>query len=231
MKNLSTEQIANLQQSLLMPADIQITGYLGGGARAHVFKAVLGRDSVIVKVYREEAAQKYRKKYGVDIAEFEYQRNQSLFVLAAIKKYIARPYRVYPASSEYSHSIIQEHVSGKPLKAFVNERGGLPDEILEAGYEIVKQAEANGIHDLDISHGNMMVVDQDGEQILKLYDFNLMPQHLHPPNPFLGLAIKLELRGKSHRDYRNLKKWERHGEDAAQRALEDTSDNKGGGDN
>ncbi len=220
MDKPETQEITDLQQSLSLPTEIRITEYLGSGARAHVFKATLGQDSVIVKVYREKVAQKYRYKYGVDIAEFEYQRNQSLFVLAAIKKYIARPYRVYSASSEYSHSIIQEHVSGKPLKAVVNERGGLPDEILEAGYEIVKQAEANGIHDLDISYSNMMVVGQDGEQIPKLYDFNLMPQHLHPPNPFLGFGIKLGLRGKSHRDYRNLKKWERHGENAVQRALE-----------
>ena len=222
MKNLPAEQIADLRQSLVMPADIQIADYLGSGARAHVFKAMLVDVHVVVKLYREQAVQKYRQKYDVDIAEFEYERNQSLVELAAINKYIAKPYRLYSKSSEYSHCIVQEQVLGKPLKEIVNARGGLPNEILTAGYEIVNHAEANGIHDLDISYSNMMVVEQDGVQIPKLYDFNLLPQHIHPPNPFLGLAIKLGLRAKSHRDYRNLKKWERHGENAARHALQNT---------
>ena len=111
MKNPSREQIASLQQSLSLPADIQVTGYLGTGARAHVFQATLGKDRVIAKVYQQEAVQKYRHRYGTDIAEFEYQRNQSLFALAPIRKHVARPYRVYPESSEYTHCMIQEYIT------------------------------------------------------------------------------------------------------------------------
>lgn len=214
MKDLSTEEIASLRQSLVLPADIQITGYLGSGARAHVFEARLGEDDVIAKVYREQAAQKYRHKYGTDIAEFEYLRNQSLFALQPIRKHVARPYRVYPASSEYSHCMIQEYVSGRTLKDLIIELGHLPREVLDAGYEMVRQAEAQGFHDLDISSKNVMIVEQDGKLIPKLYDFNLMPQHLHSPNPFLWLAIKLGIRNKSYRDYRNLRKWEKRGQDA-----------------
>ncbi len=214
MNKPSTEQIANLQQSLSMPADIQITGYLGTGARAHVFKAKLGRDNVVAKVYREQAAQKYRHKYGVDIAEFEYLRNQSLFALPPVKKNVARPYRVYTASSEYTHCMIQEYVSGRTLKDLIIDLGHLPREVLDAGYQVVRQAEAHGVHDLDISSKNVMIVELDGELVPKLYDFNLMPQYLHAPNPFLWLAIKLGLRGKSHRDYRNLRKWEKRGQNA-----------------
>ena len=214
MKNPSAEQIADLQQSLSMPADIQITGYLGTGARAHVFRAKLGQDSVIAKVYRETAAQKYRHKYGTDIAEFEYLRNQSLFALTPIRKHVARPYRVYPDASEYTHCIIQEYVSGRTLKDLVIELGHLPREVLDAGYRVVQQAEAHGVHDLDISSKNVRIIEQDGELVLKLYDFNLMPQYLHAPNPFLWLALKLGLRSRSHRDYRNLRKWEQRGQNA-----------------
>ena len=46
MNKPSTEQIANLRQSLSMPADIQITSYLGSGARAHI-KA---EDDALVRV-------------------------------------------------------------------------------------------------------------------------------------------------------------------------------------
>ncbi len=214
MKNPSPEQIANLQQSLLMPANIQVTGYLGTGARAHVFQATLGKDRVIAKVYQEEAAQKYRHKYGTDIAEFEYQRNQSLFALTSIRKHVARPYRVYPESSEYTHCMIQEYITGRTLKDLIIELGHLPREVLDAGYRVVQQAEAHGVHDLDISSKNVMIVEQDGELVLKLYDFNLMPQYLHAPNPFLWLALRLGFRRRSHRDYRNLRKWEQRGQNA-----------------
>lgn len=223
MKNPSPEQIASLQQSLLMPADIQITGYLGTGARAHVFRAKLGEDRVIAKVYQEDAAQKYRHKYGTDIADFEYLRNQSLFALTTIRKHVARPYRVYPESSEYTHCTIQEYISGRTLKDLIIDLGHLPQEVLDAGYQVVRQAEAHGLHDLDISSKNVMIVEQDGELVLKLYDFNLMPQHLHAPNPFLWLALRLGIRGRSHRDYRNLRKWELRGQNARQQDNQDSS--------
>lgn len=209
-----TQAIDQIQESLSLPAEIQIKGYLGKGARSHVFEAILDEDTVIIKTYRKEVAQKYRDKYDVDIAEFEFGRNKSLYDLNEIKKYIARPYRVYPSSSEYTHCMIQEYVSGRSLKDLIIELGHLPREVLDAGYRIVHKAEANGVHDLDISPKNVMIVEQGGELIPKLYDFNLMPQCQHAPNPFLWLAIKLGLRARSYRDYRNLKKWEKRGQDA-----------------
>lgn len=209
-----TQNIDQIQESLSFPPEIQIKGYLGKGARSHVFEAILDEDIVIVKTYRKEVAQKYRDKYDIDIAEFEFGRNKSLYDLNEITKYIARPYRVYPASSEYTHCMIQEYISGRTLKDLIIELGHLPREVLDAGYHIVRKAEANGVHDLDISSKNVMIVEEGGELIPKLYDFNLMPQCKHAPNPFIWLAIKLGLRARSYRDYRNLKKWEKRGQDA-----------------
>ncbi|NNE63190.1 MAG: hypothetical protein HKN34_03820, partial [Gammaproteobacteria bacterium] len=127
-----------LQGSLSLPAEIQIQGYLGKGARSHVFAAMLGEDTVIVKTYREEMAQKYRDKYDIDIAEFEFGRNKSLYEISEINKYIARPYRVYPASSEYTHCMIQEFITGRTLKDLIIEMGYLPREVLDAGYHIIR---------------------------------------------------------------------------------------------
>ncbi len=230
MKNLSPEQVAELRESLSLPADIELADYLGTGGRAHVFKAVLQGDAVIVKAYRVEAAQKYRNKYGVDIAEFEHQRNRALFALDAIRCNVARPYRVYPSSSEYTHCLVQEFIAGKTLKDLIIAHGELPADVLESGYRVIRAAEAVGIHDLDISSKNVRIVEQDDERVLKLYDFNLMPQHLHAPNPFIWLALRLGLRGKSHRDYRNLKKWKLRGENASKAILETGCTVDGGGD-
>lgn len=200
-----------MQHTLTLPAEIEVTEFLGEGGRALVYKAQLEGNTVAVKAYRKEVAEKYREKYAVDIAEFEYQRNQCLYNLANIKPYIAKPYRFYSHASEFTHSIVQEYVTGENLKILIKQLGYLPAEILKAGYTIVAEAEENGIHDLDISVGNIMVHQCDSEWKPKLYDFNLMPQYLFPPNPIAGLAIKLGLRSKSHRDYRSLKNWERRG--------------------
>ena len=211
MKSLNPEQAQEFRRSLVLPDDIDIVAYLGSGARSHVFRAVLDGDDVIVKAYRDEAAEKYARRYGVDIAEFEYGRNRALYELDPIRRYVARPCRVHPRTGAHTHSIVQEYIGGQTLGAVIKQVRHLPAELLEAGYRVIRAAEAHGIHDLDISSGNVRVVDEDGERVLKLYDFNLMPQHLAPPNPFVWLALKLGLRRKSHRDYRNLRKWEWRG--------------------
>ena len=200
-----------MQHKLTLPEDIEIIEFLGEGGRALVYKAKLEGNTVAVKAYRKDVVEKYREKYAVDIAEFEFQRNQGLYSLDKIKPYIAKPYRLYSRQSEFTHSIVQEYVAGENLKILIKQLGYLPAEILKAGYNIVSEAEKNGIHDLDISVGNIMVNRREGEWKPKLYDFNLMPQYLFPPNPVAGLAIKLGLRSKSHRDYRSLKNWERRG--------------------
>ena len=186
MNDIEAKQGAELQQSLSLPADIEIVEYLGKGGRAHVFKAKLGEDSVVVKLYRPSVVQKYQQKYGLDIAEFEFQRNQALYQLEQIKSYIAKPYRLYPASSEYSQSIVQEWVTGKTLKAIVAELGYLPEELLDTGYEIIKHAEAHGLHDLDISSGNTRVSQLDGqwrEIAEERGRFTQPPQVLRCPRP------------------------------------------------
>ena len=215
MKTLVPAESAELRRSLRLPGDVQIVGYLGTGGRAHVFEAMLDGARVVIKVYRAEAVNKYRDRYGVDIAEFEYRRNESLYALDSIRRHVATPYRVYPAESEYTHCMMQEFIGGQTLKDLVIGHGELPADVLESGYRVIRAAEAAGVHDLDISSKNVRIVDEGGERVLKLYDFNLMPQHLHAPNPFLWLALKLGLRRKSHRDYRNLKKWELRGQNAS----------------
>lgn len=200
-----------VQQPLNLPEDVEVRELLGQGGRAWVFKAKLDEKDVVVKVYDKGVADKYLERYNVDIAQFEFDRNKALFEISEIREYVAKPYRIYSSSSQYVHSIIQEHVSGTILERLINELGHLPKEVLDAGRTIVKHAEKYGLHDLDISAGNLMVNKSSGIWKPKLYDFNIMPQYLFPPNPIVGLGYKLGIRKKSFRDYRSLKNWERRG--------------------
>lgn len=209
MAILANKSIA--QQPLNLPDEVKVSKLLGHGGRAWVYSAKLDEIDVVVKVYDEKVADKYLEKYNVDIAQFEFDRNKSLFDIDEIKEYVAKPYRVYPSSSNYVHSIIQEYVPGTILEGLINELGHLPREILDAGHLIVEQAEKNGIHDLDISVGNLKINKSSGVWKPKLYDFNIMPQYLFPPNPIVGLGYKLGIRKKSFRDYRSLKNWDRRG--------------------
>ena len=200
-----------LQQAVFLPDEIQVGGFLGRGRRSFSYKGKYENKDVVIKVYRREFIEKYQQKCSVDIAEFEFERNTDLYRIDEIRPYIARPYKVFTCDSGYTHSFVQEYVQGITLKQLITQSGFLPKEVLDAGYKIVKIAEANRVHDIDISQGNIIVIRRKGIWIPKLYDFNLIPQHISPPNPFIALGIKFGLRRKSWRDYRSLKCWERAG--------------------
>lgn len=206
-KNLEVE----LQQPVDLPKEIQVLGFLGRGRRSFSYKGKYNNKSVVIKIYRKEFIEKYSDKCNIDIAEFEFERNSVLYNIEAIQKYIAAPLKVFPQDCGYTHSFVQEYVEGVTLKNLISRLGYLPDEVLNIGYEIVQAAESVNIHDLDISVGNILVNDQDGIWTPKLYDFNLLPQHMNPPNPLMAIGFMLGLRKKSHRDYRSLKNWERRG--------------------
>jgi serine/threonine protein kinase len=194
-----------------LPENIEVVEYIGSGGRAHVYSAMIDSVNVVVKAYHDEVVKKYRDKYKVDIAEYEYSRNQALYSLSEIQEHIAKPFSVFPAYGQFTHCIVQQRVYGESLEKLIKRLGYLPDEILEAGKKIVHIAEMNKIHDLDISVGNVMITKIKDKWMPTLYDFNIMPQHMFPPNPIVGLGYKLGIRRKSFRDYRSLRNWDRRG--------------------
>ncbi len=200
-----------MQQAISVPDEIRVGGFLGRGRRSFSYRGKFKDKDVVIKVYRREFVEKYQRKCSVDIAEFEFERNATLYDVDEIKPYIATPYKAFSRHSSFTHSFIQEYIEGITLRQLIIQSGCLPDEVLKAGYKIVKAAEACGIHDMDIFAANVFVVRSEGIWIPKLYDFNMLPQHMNPPNPFMALGIKLGLQRKSRRDYRNLRNWERAG--------------------
>lgn len=208
--NILMAREVEIQQAVVLPDEVQVGDFLGRGRRSFSYKGVYEDKDVVIKVYRKEFVEKY-KKCSIDIAEFEFERNMTLYRIKEISPYIARPFRIFAHGSGYTYSFVQEYIQGITLKQLITQSGFLPKEVLDAGYRIVKIAEANEVHDIDISPGNIIVARRKGAWIPRLYDFNLLPQHISPPNLFIALGIKLGLCKKSRRDYRSLRYWEKAG--------------------
>lgn len=194
---------------LALPNDVSIIEPLGSGRRSQVYLAEYLGKKVALKVYRQAYIDKYRSQYKVNIGEFEFSRNRLAYQTPGLKQYVAKPYDLLTPEQGYELAYIQEYIDGVWLEDLIKQYRGLPDGVMQAGYNIVKYAAQAGLYDLDIPPGNIRLVREQGQVwVPKLYDFNLMPQHLCPPNPFMALGYKLGLRSKNHRDFRSLKYWE-----------------------
>ncbi len=194
---------------LPLPKEINIKNSLGEGRRSQVFLADYLEQQVVVKVYKQAYIEKYQSQYKVNIGEFEFSRNMLAYQTDMLKQYVAKPYQLIKPEQGYVLAFVQEYIEGIWLEDLMQQCRGLPKEVLRAGYDIVKHAAKVGLYDLDIPPGNIRLVkDTKGVWVPKLYDFNLMPQHLCPPNPFMAIGFKLGLRSKNHRDYRSLRHWE-----------------------
>ena len=168
-----------------------------------------------MKVYKQAYIEKYQSQYKVNIGEFEFARNKTAYEASALSKYVAEPYRLLRPDQGYDLAFVQEYIDGIWLEELMEQSKGLPEAVLRIGYYIVEQAAKVGLYDLDIPPGNIRLrQNAQGDWIPKLYDFNLMPQYICPPNPFMAIGFKLGLRSKNHRDYRSLKHWDYLGKQA-----------------
>lgn len=180
---------------------------LGEGRRSVVYEAPWKGRTVALKLYRPEFVSKYRERFGLDIARFEYDRNQAFINVPGLARYAAKPLAVLGQDDGFSPAFLQERVEGLPLTELGMREGGLPGEVIAAGKQIVRLAEAAGLHDLDLFFRNILVRESQDGWAPVIHDFNLVPQHLFPPNPFLYLAYRLGIRKNSHRDYRCIRQW------------------------
>jgi hypothetical protein len=200
---------------LNLPLELKPLEVAGQGRRSITFRADYQGEVVAMKVYRPAFIEKYRRKYDVNIADFEISRNRAFRKIPELLPFAARPLAVMGLDGECSLMFLQEFVEGMVLAELAEKNKGLPESVLEAGKTIVRVAELNGLHDLDIFYKNVLVREDSGVWLPVVHDFNQMPQDRHPPNPFLALAIKTGLRKRSHRDYRCLREWHSYSEQCA----------------
>ncbi|NND45891.1 MAG: hypothetical protein HKN58_11255 [Xanthomonadales bacterium] len=206
------ESAAEEVGGLRLPPDLEPISVAGKGRRSITFKASYRGDTVAMKAYRPEFIKTYRDKYDVNIGVFEMSRNRAFRKVPELLPYAAKPLAVIGHDGRYSLLFLQEFIDGIPLTTLAEQNKGLPDSVLESGETIVRAAEMNDLHDLDLFYKNIMVRKVRGAWQPVIHDFNQMPQHLFPPNPVLKLAFKSGARKFSHRDYRCLQEWRDYSE-------------------
>lgn len=198
---------ADEEVAIHVPDELKVGEILGRGARSMGYAGEYNGRKVAIKFYRPKFIDKFRRRYGVDIAQFEFDRNAAFRAVPGLREHTVEPLRVLRQEDGHSPAFVQEFVQGQPLINLIRELGHLPPEILAMGRQIIDTACAAGLHDLDMNDSNIMVQQRDTGWHLLVYDFNLMPQYLHAPNPLVALQYKLGIRKPSGRDYQCLKRW------------------------
>lgn len=177
---------------------------LGAGARSKVYLAEDNGREVAVKVYARSAIERMQRKLGQNIAEFEYARNRELYSIEGMRRYVAEPLRTI--HTEGRSAFVQEHIDGDVWFFHVRRHAdcdipGLHEHLKT----IIECAHAGGYFDLDLHSLNVLVAkDESGEYVPKLVDFNLIPFHMRPPNPFAALALRLGILTPASRDWKKL---------------------------
>ncbi len=185
--------------------DVEIVEQLGEGGRSAVYRAHWRRREVALKVYKSSAVVRHARKHPQNLAEFEYSRNLAFYRADGMAQYVAEPLG-FLATSGIS-VFAQEMLHGELYYFYYRERkGDVSPELYRHVERMVHLHHAAGLYDVDLHAMNVMVVEgPDGEPLPKLFDFNLIPFHVRPPNPFVGLLLRLGWMSPRARDLRKLR--------------------------
>lgn len=193
-----------------VPPEVEVLEMLGEGKRTCTYRARFEGRAAVLKVYRTSVLNRYRWRFGINLAQFEYDRNRAFWDNPALQRYTVEPLRVFGVNDNYSPAFLQAWAEGISLTDFAAERGAIPEYILAAGYQLVRTAHAEELFDLDLNVGNIKLRQLNDALTPLVYDFNLLPQNLYPPNPFRALSFKLGWRYAGYRDCAALESWANH---------------------
>ena len=184
---------------------VSILERLGEGGRSTVYRAVhLGRE-VVLKVYKSRAVVRHARKHPLPLPRYEYLRNAAFFAVPGLAEFVAEPFGYFDADG--ASALVQERLDGELYYFHWKRLEGKVDERLRAQLSrILELAHGAGLYDVDMHAMNVMVVrGDDGRPRAKLFDFNLIPFHVRPPNPLVGLLLRTGLMDARARDLRKLR--------------------------
>jgi len=178
---------------------------LARGLVTTVYRARLDGRPAALKVFRPRSVARHADRSELDIAEFEYRRNLAFHLVPGLTRYIAEPlgFISLPGVS----AVVQELLAGESYYAATRRRGSPPPGVFPHIERIVERAHAAGLYDLDLHALNVLVVEDGGEEIPRLFDFNRIPFHEWPRNPLESLALALGILDRGSRDRRKLRQF------------------------
>lgn len=187
------------------PSRLRIIGRIGRGRRCIVWRAKHDGRDVVIKRFADAAIAKHAARHTAPLARFEFERNQALRNISALRDHIARPLGFI--ADAMTHLLIQEFIDGTPLHRFAATANA--EERKRVGMElegIVNAAHTAGIYDLDL-HPLNVLIGRDANQSprVMLFDFNKIPYHEWPPNPIARWLIGRGWIGPESRDRRGLR--------------------------
>lgn len=184
--------------------DLAIHSKLGEGVSCVVYLARWHDREVALKLYKAAAIERHHRLLGGELARYEYERNAAFHRVPGLARYVAEPlaYLSGPGIAAF----VQERLSGPLYYQHHRDAGGRVDEdLFEHVSEVVRLAHAAGLYDVDLHAGNFVVVrEENGERVPKLFDFNFIPFYVHAPNPAVWLGLRLGLIDERWRDRRKL---------------------------
>ncbi|MFG1691053.1 hypothetical protein ACGF5M_02655 [Gemmatimonadota bacterium] len=184
--------------------DVTILKVLGEGGRSLVYEGDWNGRRVALKVYKPRAREKHLRKHPLDVAEFEFRRNLAFFEAPGLARYVARPLAFL--NSTAASAVVQERLDGELYYFRHQARGGrVEPQLFGHVKRMVELAHTAGLYDLDVHALNVMVVEDGGEPIPKLFDFNLVPWEERRRTPWVWLSLMTGLRSSKRRDLRMLR--------------------------
>lgn len=185
---------------------VRILGRLGEGGRSTVHDATWRGRPVALKLYKAEALVRHaRKRLAVSLPRFEYERNARFLAVPDLEGHVARPlaWIATPGLSAF----LQERIEGELYYFHQRARNHAVDDALFGQVRrIVHVAHEAGLFDVDLHAMNVIVArTPDGRPLARIFDFNLVPFDVRPPNPFVGFLLRTGLRSRRERDLRKLR--------------------------
>ena len=179
---------------------------VGRGRRSRVYRCIWKGRECALKVHARSATERHRRLTGQGIAEFEFGRNRAYYRAPGMKHYVAEPLGFVSAGE--LQALAQELLRGEIYYQYYRKRRGAVAASLAQDLErMVELAHAAELFDMDLHSMNVMVVEERGALVPKLFDFNLIPFTVRPQNFLVGWLLKAGLMSRRSRDQRRLRRF------------------------
>jgi tRNA A-37 threonylcarbamoyl transferase component Bud32 len=183
---------------------VSILGEVGRGRRSRVYRCLWNGRECALKVHALSANERHRRLTGQGIAEFEYARNLAYYRAPGMSRFVAQPLGFVADGA--TQALAQELLRGEIYYEYYRKRGGaVAASIAQDLARMVELAHAAELFDMDLHSMNVMVVEEHGAPVPKLFDFNLIPFTVRPQNFLVGWLLKAGFMSRRSRDLRRLR--------------------------